>query len=370
MKIMKNFLIPFHGLSFHMCKSSYKGMKPTFLIYQITERCNSRCKMCGIWKKKVEKELTIQEINSIFKNEFFSSLRWINITGGEPFLRRELVDAVLVFKENCSKLEAISIPTNGFLTDKILSTINEILDILSDKIFLSLTVSIDGIGKKHDEIRGVENGFEKAISTLKALKEIKKNNFEFGVETIVFDENIDGIEETYLFLRNYTQHINITPVIESNFFEGGAKPTRKNFEKLLQFLRKIENENLSYAYYYRKLEEIFLSERKYPCLAGYKTLYIDSKGYLYPCHLLGSEFSMGNLCNDDIKNLWFSENARNIRKKLENNSYCKTCTNNCDIINNLKEEGIDFLSFLAKNPKIFFSLVEQIKEGKMRAYVG
>ena len=69
---------------------------PVFLTINVNDLCNSRCRICNIWKndpeKKVKEQLKLWEFERIFKN--YGNLYWVTITGGEPFLRKDLVEVV------------------------------------------------------------------------------------------------------------------------------------------------------------------------------------------------------------------------------------------------------------------------------------
>jgi hypothetical protein len=61
--------------------------------------------------------------------------------------------------------------------------------------------------------------------------------------------------------------------------------------------------------------------------------------------------------------------AKDIRRRLNGHLFCIRCTNNCDILNNLKEETIDLLWFMAKNPRVLAALVRDLRQGKMDKYL-
>ncbi|MCK5252009.1 MAG: radical SAM protein, partial [Thermoplasmata archaeon] len=125
-------------------------MSPKFLIYQTTVRCNSKCRMCNIWQMEPGDELTLQEFDRLLMDPFMKGIRWVNLTGGEPFLRKDLPEMIDILAKRCPKLEIIAIPTNGFLPDRIEKAVERSIDLLEDTdVLLSVTVSIDGVGEQH-----------------------------------------------------------------------------------------------------------------------------------------------------------------------------------------------------------------------------
>ena len=94
-----------------------------------------------------------------------------NITGGEPFMRDDLPDIVRELK---NKSDRIVISTNGFYTDKILDLAKEFPDI-------GIRISIEGMEKTNNKIRGLENGFNKGYDTLVKLVDMGMKDIGFGM---------------------------------------------------------------------------------------------------------------------------------------------------------------------------------------------
>ncbi len=121
-------------------------MLPLTAVVAITYRCNARCLMCDIWKKRVARS------DELPANGFAAlpgSLEDINITGGEPFLRDDLIDIIRTIKQSCPKARVV-ISTNGLLVDRIKSFAPDMLRLDSR---IALRVSIDALGTEHDKIR-------------------------------------------------------------------------------------------------------------------------------------------------------------------------------------------------------------------------
>ncbi len=368
------------GLSFRAHRVFASGMQPTFLIYQVTTACNSRCRMCGIWKTKPENELLLREFEHLLGHPFMSRIKWVNLTGGEPFIRKDLVQLVKALKDRCPELELVAIPTNGFLTRKVLETVQELLELPGQKILVNVNVSIDAIGPKHDELRRTPGAYEKAIATLDELMKLQLSdqNFETGTETVIMDHNISDIRSIYSTLKEHTPHVNLTPAILSPYYNPGeddcGKMSEQTVNQLVKFLMELRLKEPAYAYYYTRVSEILtgphLRKRTFPCLGGYKTMYLDARGNVYPCLMLPvPKFSFGNIRDAPIDELWLGEHARDIRKRLKGHLFCIRCTNNCDIVNNIKEETIDPAMFMMAHPEVRKALYKSLEEGKMSKYL-
>jgi len=98
----------------------------------LTYRCNARCQMCHTWKypSRREQEITIEDIEKLPSN-----LEYVNITGGEPTLRDDLVDIVGVLSKKARKVE---ISTNGYFTNRLVEVAKKYTDI-------RIRVSVEGL---------------------------------------------------------------------------------------------------------------------------------------------------------------------------------------------------------------------------------
>lgn len=379
-KLIGNVAGVFRGANFRFHRAKEQGMLPTFLIYQVTKKCNSKCSFCSIWKQDPSNELTVEELGKLFSDPFFSEVRWINLTGGEPFIRKDLDEVVEIMHRQLPNLLMIAIPTNGFATERTLKGTRRLLEVLDGQELLSVNVSIDGIGEAHEKSRGVPGCFDRAMATLKGLMAIAKEDkkLEVGTEVVITSENIDHLKEIYEYLGKYTTHINFTPVIvaPSEYYGKPDKDlglSKKDIKKMQDFFEWLSERLPAYAYYFEKVLDIKVPERggkrTFPCLGGYKTMFMDSKGEIYPCLIAPSHLRLGSIRESPPEKLWFSKNANLMRKALKKWKYCQVCTNNCDILNNLKEETIDLIWFMARNPRVFAALLRDLRRGKMDKYL-
>ncbi len=92
---------------------------PTDAVLAITYKCNSRCIMCSIWKSKPEQELTAKDYLRLP-----ATLKDVNLSGGEPFLRNDIVEIIQNINRKCNKPKIV-ISTHGFLNDLIIKKVNK-----------------------------------------------------------------------------------------------------------------------------------------------------------------------------------------------------------------------------------------------------
>jgi len=360
-KVLRNV---FCGFGFRARRTIGLPIYPTFLVYKTTLNCNSRCKMCSIWQTKKTNELTLAELEKIFENPLWKNLKYVLLTGGEPFLRQDLTGIVSTLQQRMPKLKIIAVATNGLLEDIVVKGVSTILNKLNKSILLSVVVSIDGPPEVHDKIRGIAGAYNRAMSTFGQLKELESQyeNFTVGIETVVSKYNVDKLDAIYEEFSKLTPHINFTPAILAPYFDNASLDfsiSASDYPKLVDFYRRIGRENPQLAYYYENIMR-FLKDgkRHYPCLGGTRTICLDSGGNILPCTMLDQSF--GNAKTESGENIWFGERAKTFRKNMKNLQFCKTCLNSCDMVNNYNEEFLDVLFFLLKRPGISYNLLHKM----------
>jgi len=315
---------------------------PYKLTFAITNKCNLRCKTCQIWKKKPADELSTEEIDRFFNiNNFFN---WIDITGGEIFLRKDLPDITKSIKKNVGNLVMLHYPTNGFLTGKIVEMTEEITSLNFNN--LVITVSLDGKKDIHNEIRGSEKSFDRCIETYKELKKNKHLKVYLGCTLSPFNINHFGnfIEELkdYIPDLKYSDiHLNIYHYSENLYSnEPMDVDTKKIIGLIDDFIKKkgfkFYNPISLLEYTYMKNIKNYLLTNRTPfnCKSGKISCFIDPMGNVYPC--TGFNVLLGNLRDNDydLLKILTSEISVLLNKKIENGK-CPHCWTPCEAYQNI-----------------------------------
>ncbi len=317
---------------------SKKVRAPIYLIFEPTARCNSNCSFCYNKEKLNESEEMKAEEIDLFTRKM-DKLLTLALSGGEPFLREDLSEVVEIFSKNVD-MEYLIIPTNGLLPDLIKEKTLRIIDKYEKKLIV--TLSLDGLHQKHDEIRGVEGNFERLLETYDNLSAIDEDNLEISVNTCLNSSNKEEFVEIREFVRK-----RMPKTKAHNFsFMRGSFPDSDLKEVDLDFVKKNKEElqktaigsrEFSFdpygsflkairAEYYSVYENNQGNERNWDCYAGNLACYIDFKGNLYPCESLPP---IGNLEDYDyqFEDLWFSEVASGVRKGIKDGK-CN-CNHGC-----------------------------------------
>lgn len=321
-------------------KKIFDSSSPAQLIFFVTNRCNARCKHCFYWRnlnKDQKNELSLEEIKKISKS--MGSIFWLFISGGEPFLRKDLGEICKTFYKN-NNVKSIVIPTNGALGESILKTTEDIAKNCPEAKLI-IQISIDDIGKKHDLIRGVPGLTDRIKLLLPRLKKLKTKypNIALQANTVFMAYNQDRIIDIYNYIYDDFKLDNIClSLVRGEPKEVGAKRVDlKKYYKAHQYLRKtkrFKHYTSLLSHLITKKEDmqvdIFLRSAKQkkaviPCLVGKQSTVLYSNGDLAACELRKEVY--GNLrdVNYDFNKLWQSKQAEMIRNKVKG---C-FCTQEC-----------------------------------------
>jgi MoaA/NifB/PqqE/SkfB family radical SAM enzyme len=158
----------------------------------VTSVCNARCAHCFYPINAKKQELSLEEIDRFVST--LPPIRLLLISGGEPFLRRDLPEIIRIYFERCRFLSA-SIPTNGFRAGEIADATARMCD-FDPSLALGVTVSLDGFREFHDRVRAVPGLYDRAVETLRALISLsrEKKNLTVGVTTVLMRDNQDEME--------------------------------------------------------------------------------------------------------------------------------------------------------------------------------
>ncbi len=286
---------------------------PTDAAVAVTYRCNGRCVMCNIWKSP-----PTEQVPPATFGKLPASLKTINLTGGEPFLRDDLPEIVYHVKSACPASKII-ISTNGLQPKRISLLTREILK-YDQKV--GVGVSIDGIGQMHDAMRGVKGAFDKAMETLDLVKTEGVRNLRLAYTATA--RNLSHLERVFRLSRETQVEFTIAVAQNSeHYFQTEANTGIDDFGKLKdQFDYLISMELAGWrpkrwarAYFARGLY-VFAANKKRPleCGAGSDFFFLDPRGDVYGCNVLPNV--MGNLARDDFATLWDSERADDVRERV------------------------------------------------------
>ncbi|MBE9548050.1 MAG: radical SAM protein [Proteobacteria bacterium] len=310
--------------------SLFSKRQPIQLSFFLTRRCNARCPYCFYLENNNQdacegEELSLEEIQRISRS--LGKLLWLAFSGGEVYLRKDLVDISRQFyKQN--KPVIMLYPTNGLMPDLIRRRTEQILNHCPNSV-IAVKLSIDELGEQHDRLRNTPHSFEKTLKTCRLLGPLLERfpNFELGVNTVFCSENqhnmdaiidfVGGLEyvntHTISMVRgnlkqdhyktvDYTKYARAVERLASSIKNNKAGIYRFKGAKL-----KAAQDVLQHRLIYRTLTE---QQRQIPCYAGRVNLVLSETGEVYPCEMLSSSFGNVRDHGYDISRVTQTEQAR------------------------------------------------------------
>jgi len=334
-----------------------KIMLPVNYTVSVTYRCNSRCKTCNIYKIKSE-ELSVDEYDKIFRS-IGKSAYWVTISGGEPFLRRDLEEVIGVIYKR-SKPSIINIPTNGLLFREIPKRVKAIAE-SCPKSNIVINVSIDDIGERDSAIRGVPDAYEKALKTFKGIKKIDLCNVNVGIHTVISKFNVARFREIAGSLMDLHPDSYITEIAENRVELGTMNeditPRVMDYSQAIDFLlHKIRNtpfkgmNKITQTFrieYYKMVKKILKEKRRVlPCYAGILSDQIVPNGDVWPCCI--KSIVVGNIkkYNYNFKKLWKKSTLLKKERKAIRREKCYCPMANASYTNMLMSNRILFKATL------------------------
>ena len=312
----------------------FPKLYPLNFTVSVTYRCNSRCRTCNIYQKKTD-EFTLEEFDKTLRS-IGRGPYWFTMSGGEPFLRKDIVEICRSVYENC-RPRIINIPTNGILCDVIPEKVERIVkNSAGSKVIIN--ISFDELGKRHDEIRNVRDNFVRAKETFMRLKTLCLPNLTVGIHTVISRFNVNNFQGVYEELSMMNPDSYITEIAEERVELGNLgwdiTPSLEDYTRAIDFLTErikqkkhngISDITQAFRLQYYGLVKRLLKEKRQvlPCYAGYISAQIAPDGEVWACCIRAE--SMGNLRETgyDFGKVWFSKKAQEIRKRIrEKRCYC------------------------------------------------
>lgn len=314
-----------------------------FLIFFVTSRCSCSCQTCFYWRSLNQStDLSLEEIKKISSS--IGLFHTLLLSGGEPFSRSDLFELCEVFiKQN--RISILAIPTNCIYPEKVIEFSKKILTTYP-KLILSINSSLDGFEDTHDAIRGVSGIFDKVVTTLTALSELKSgyNNLEVAVNTVITKRNLGELTSLMDFVySNFNVNYHDFELLRGDYKDKGlGLPSLEDIKKIHQriaqnterYLKKqqaglIEQiAVLGLLLFTQKMKEACLAGKKpeFVCSAGANIGVIDVNADVKLCELLPAVGNLKN-CNYDFPAVWNSAEAAHLKEKIKIEN-CQ-CTHIC-----------------------------------------
>lgn len=280
-----------------------------------TYRCNSKCQMCYIWKNPTDQkeEVSLQTLSKLpggFDN--------LNVSGGEPTLRRDLGEIVELLYPKARILE---ISSNGLHPEKLVPIIRKFPKI-------KVRFSLEGDEATSNAIRGEKDGYATKMAGMRALQEA--GGEDLGFAFVIQDENVDQLVRVYEMARSMGVELSTSTLHNAwqfykndNYFYDRKAVARKVEGLITSQLSSGKPKNWFRAYLNLGLiEKILGHPRLITCTAGTDFAFIDPWSDVWSCNVR-SDLLMGNLARQSWSDIMASGDAQKARTKVHG------CEQNC-----------------------------------------
>jgi len=329
------------GIKNLILRSTSESLKPTHIVYMVTDRCNSRCVHCNIWQKEPAKNpLTPKEVEQVFSDNLFKDVKYVLCTGGEPAVRHDLQDIILSIHKTLPKA-TIQLSTNGLLPDRVIEVAKSAI---KHNIHFDVGVSLDGIGEEHDKIRGIKGNFEKAdrlIRELVALRDTDSSKLNINAGIVISDLTLHSLDQ----VRSYTEGLNIGLTEawynESSFYDNIEKSSFS--ADLIEAVESQPDSPLKELWFMR----LNGKSQRFLCFAMYTFCVLKCNGDIVPCLNL-FDTKAGNVREKSPTEIWRSPEMKKVRSIVKN---CQGCLNSWGVGWSLSSSFYPILLFYLKHPR-------------------
>lgn len=280
-----------------------------------TYRCNSHCSTCNIWQNPTRPadEISLETLEKIP-----DGIDNLNISGGEPTTRADLMEMVDILRPKARILE---ISSNGTYPQRLEAIVKKYPEI-------KIRFSLEGTAEVSDAIRGEKNGFETKVAGLRRLKEL--GGCDLGFAATIQDDNVADLP----YLYELTQKMGVelaTSALHNGFqfhkndnFPYNRARVAHGIEYLITAMLKTHSvKNWFRAYLNLGLmEKVLGNDRLIPCTAATDFVFVDPWSDVYACNVR-SDLMLGNLKTQTWDEIYHGERAAKIRQQVA------ACQQNC-----------------------------------------
>jgi MoaA/NifB/PqqE/SkfB family radical SAM enzyme len=306
-----------------MRKNSGSLQSPPFLVLFINSICNMKCEHCFYWTHLNKRDdMSKDEIFALSRS--LGTIENLNLSGGEPFLRREFSEIVRQFIQH-NGVRQIYVPSNGWYTDKVVQAVRETLQ-EKELDILAIELSLDGMEEFHDTFRVAPGSFKRAMATYDALVEVQREDPRLKIHSIstATDVNIDEIRQltTYLYDRcPKMEHHNLAIIRGDRKNPALKTPNLQKYQELYEYIRRLWHPReqgrsggiVEPMLQWAKMATLTQHTQVVSCSAGKLTAVVSANGDVSVCEL---HEPLGNLRQADFWTIWTSERAKALRASI------------------------------------------------------
>ena len=344
----------------------FRVLPPRQLQINVTYRCNARCAMCNIWQMEKREEMSLQDFSGILDDTIFHGIERLTLAGGEPSVRRDLVPLTALFLGKMPRLGSLTVITNGLAVERILADTRAQLGLCAERgIRLNVSVSLDGVGRVHDEMRGIPGAFSKVERCLMGLKELQAVSrhplggaqpaFWLGASCVISRKNLYELRELQDWCAAHDIELGFQLVgfhetyvsnVEQRRDLDFGEADRVYLFSFLQQLAADRSPSNFMSYYWNDMLQMYRNgrPRQTPCPLARDSFVLGAYGDVYYCL---SERKIGNcLASRSCSQIYYDPENLAFREELTR-SACLHCNSGCFVNVGIKKDLKKHLLFLA-----------------------
>ena len=310
-------------------KNLYRKQHPVLqqLFWECTLKCNLNCRHCGS-SCSLEDKRNDMPINDFLRvlDEIHEKIdpnkMFVIITGGEPLMRKDIVDCGRAIKQRGFKW---GIVTNGMLLTE--SKLNELID----AGLTGISVSLDGFAEEHNWMRGNIYSFDRAVSAIKHIANQKKR-LGWDVITCVNKRNLSCLPQLRCFLSELgVRHWRIISVFPSGraVHDEELQLDSMQFREVMDFIVETRKQGIINASYgcegFLGPYEYEVRDYQYFCQAGINVASILYDGSISGCLSIRSKYNQGNIYKDSFMDVWNNRFLQYRDRSWMKTDSCENC---------------------------------------------
>jgi MoaA/NifB/PqqE/SkfB family radical SAM enzyme len=298
---------------------------PYMAEFDITYRCNCRCRMCQRWNDPRPESLTVADYRRLAAEFRQMAVHQISVAGGEPLVRKDVFDIIANF---AAADLSVNLCTNGMGVEK-----------WAPQIIHSgatcITISLDGAtAESHDRIRGVKGSYDRVVAGIRRILEQRRSWRPIvRVRMTVSSFNQSEIRAFIQKWRGVADDVLLQPVHHcGDSYYTGMQPSELAL-KPDALSEQLNETPLAGDKYMETLIRSLRMNGAYPdfrCFAGVLMVRIDPWGNVYPC--LEQHDKIGSIVGRSFRDLWHSPEFNRVRDRLRSKRTCRCWYNNTALI--------------------------------------
>ncbi len=278
--------------------------------------------MCNIWKHPTHPDY---ELDIATLEKLPGGFDHINVTGGEPTLRTDLLDICDALHPKAKTLEISTNGLRGYVLEKVIERYPDV----------KIRISVEGFEGTNDTIRGEKGGFEKKMEAMERL--VAAGGTDLGFATTFQDENIDEVVSLYQMSERLKVEFATSALHNAFQFHKNDNTiydrvrVAKRVENLVTEMLKSSSVKTWFRAYMNLglIAKILGQDRLHPCTQGTDNVFIDPWGDVYACNVR-NDLLMGNLHLQSWEEVYNGARAEEVRTQVAG------CPQNCWMVSSAK----------------------------------